>query len=221
MATSTKKKGGIDLAKLFQTVTSALADNRAKLDAADTYNSNHGSNMVDIFNTIVSTIKKNKTASQSTQLASASKALKNQTSGSAQLYAQGLALAAKQFKGKQIAPDNAGQLLQALMGASGAKAPAPQPASGGGDLLGSLLSSLSGSQPSGGQAADSGLDIGDLLNAGMSYMSAKQSGQSDIEAIVGALISASPMGQSDHRAQSGALVANTLMQVVGALTKKK
>ena len=86
-------------------------------------------------------------------------------------------------------------------------------------MLGALLGGLTG-QSSQGQAKDDGLDLGDLLNAGMAFMNAKQQGDSNAEAAIDALMSASPLGQSSHRKESGAMVANTLMQVLGSMSKK-
>jgi len=92
-------------------------------------------------------------------------------------------------------------------------------AESGGDLFGSLLGGLTGMQPTD-QPTDSNLDIGDLLNAGMAFMDAKERGGSNTEAIVNTLISASPLGQSTHRSQSGAVVANTILQVLGSMSRR-
>jgi hypothetical protein len=114
-----------------------------------------------------------------------------------------------------------GSLLSGL-GAAGAQGSAgtsaPQP-----DMLGSLLSGLggTGAQGSPSAAGQSGLDIGSLLSAGMSYMNAKQRGETYGTALVGALTSATSGGATPYRAQSGAVVANALMQALGAITSKK
>jgi len=42
----------IDLFSLFGSVTKTLQENKAKLNKADTYNGDHGDNMVEIFSTI-------------------------------------------------------------------------------------------------------------------------------------------------------------------------
>ncbi len=234
---------GIDLAKLFGAVTTTLAENREALNKADTYNRDHGDNMVQIFQTIANTVGKSKGADQASQLKAASDVLRRSSSGSAQVYAENLSRASQQFQGQTITPDKAGQLLQALLGSTGKVTPARQPTSAGDDLLGSLLGGLGGQAPQGqapsaggdllgsllgglgsqpaqeSKGAD-GLDIGDLLNAGMAYMNAKQQGSGNLEALVSAAVAASPLGQSSHRSQSGAVVANTIMQVLGGLAKK-
>ena len=43
----------IDLLKLFQAAAGALQQNQSTLNQADTYNHDHGDNMVNTFNTIV------------------------------------------------------------------------------------------------------------------------------------------------------------------------
>ena len=41
-----------DLSTVFRTVTKALKENQSNLDAADKYNGNHGTHMVETFNVI-------------------------------------------------------------------------------------------------------------------------------------------------------------------------
>jgi len=206
----------IDLAKLFGAVASNLGEQRESLNQADTYNNDHGDHMVEIFEVITQAMQAKKSADPADQLAYASQLLRQRQSGSAQVYASGLAQAAQHFQGQAVTTDNAGMLIQTLLG--GGQAP-EQAAGGGGDMLGALLGGLTG-QPTQGQGSADGLDLGDLLNAGMAFMSAKQQGSSTAEAAVNALMSASPLGQSPHRKESGAMVANTLMQVLGSMSKK-
>ena len=220
MATNT-----VDLAKLFGAVANNLTAQKDALNQEDTYNHDHGDNMVQTFSTIAKVVADLKGKDQATQLASASKELQKSKSGSAKLYAEGLNQASQQFKGQSITPDSAGLLLQALMGAQNQPAPTSQPKPQGGGLLASLLGAFTGSKPSSSPVqnqsqADDGLDIGDLLNAGMAFMDSKQKGGSTAEAAISALLSASPLGQSTHRTQSGSVVASTIMQVLGGLANK-
>lgn len=247
--TSTAKK--IDLSALFGTVAKTMAQNQSQLNSADTYNHDHGDNMVQIFEVITQAMKEKQSASPADQLAYASQLLRAKSqSGSAQLYAEGLSDAATQFQGaKSINTNTAMTLIQTLLGAQGSvstsgggssdllgsllggltggQQPSAQAQSGGGsgDMLGSLLGGLMGggqTAPAQGQAAGDGkIDIGDLLNAGMAFAQAKQSGGSNMDAILNAVVSSSKMADSEHRSQSGALVANTLMQVVGQMAKAK
>jgi hypothetical protein len=246
--TSAAKK--IDLSALFGTVAKTMAQNQSQLNTADTYNHDHGDNMVQIFEVITQAMKEKQNAAPADQLAYASQLLREKSqSGSAQLYAEGLSDAATQFQGaKSINTNTAMTLIQTLLGAqgsvptsgggsgdllgsllgglTGAQQPSAQTQSGGsGDLLGGLLGGLMGggnSSPAQGQTAGDGkIDIGDLLNAGMAFAQAKQSGGSNMDAILNAVVSSSKMADSEHRSQSGALVANTLMQVVSQMAKGK
>jgi len=209
----------INLANLFQTVTGTLSKNKKKLNAADTNNHDHGDNMVDTFEVITQAMKEKQGADPADQLAYASELLRQRKSGSAQVYAQGLSRASTEFQGKQVTPNNAMTLIQSLLG--GGQAPAEQPQSGMGNLLGSLLGGATAKEaPAQEQQSGGGLDMGDLLNAGMSFMSTKSRGGSNIEGILNAVISSSAMGNSSHRSQSGSLVANTILQTIGNLASK-
>ncbi|HEX5807483.1 MAG TPA: hypothetical protein VFY25_02370, partial [Anaerolineales bacterium] len=132
------------------------------------------------------------------QLQQASEYLsQNANSGSAHVYAQGLAQAAQQMQGQRaVTPDNAMLLIQSLLGGG------QQPVQQGGGL-------------------SDGIDMGDLLNAGMSFMNAKQQGQDNMQAALTVLMSAGPMGQKPHRQQSGQLVANALLQAISGMGRRR
>ena len=150
-------------------------------------------------------------APPSQQLQHASEYLaQNATSGSGQIYAQGLAQAAQQFQGQSaVTPDNAMILIQSLLG-SGQQSSQQSSA----DLLGSLL---------GGQQVQQtqGIDLAALLSAGMTFMSAKQQGQDNVQAALSALMSNGPMAQKPHRQQSGQVVGNALLQAVAGMAKRR
>ncbi len=208
----------IDLAQLFSTVATNLMSQRSDLNKADTYNNDHGDNMVQTFETIAKAVQKKRNDAPADQLAYAGEALRSSKSGSAQVYADGLMQASQQLSGHNaINADNANVLLQSLLG--GGVAPQQTQSADGGDLLGSLLGGLAGGRDV--RADDAGLDIGDLLNAGMAFVNAKQQGSSNMEAAIGALVAASPLGESDHRKQSSSVVANTVMQVLGSAMSAK
>lgn len=242
----------VDLVKLFGAVANTLSQNQTALNNADSYNHDHGDNMVQTFEVITQAMKDKKNASAADQLEHAAQILRSKSgSGSSQIYAEGLANAASQFTGqKSITTDNAMQLVQTLLGAAnnmnqgngstgggdllgslltglgGATGNESGNANtGGGDLLGSLLTGLSGAEGSTGAAttgqADNGIDLGDILNAGAAFMQTKQSGGSNLDAIVNALVSGSKAGNQDYRAQSGALVANTLIQMISQMAAAK
>jgi len=213
----------VNLSKLFQVATKALSSNKEALNQADTYNHDHGDNMVQVFDTVAKAMKARKGASPADQLAYASELLRQRESGSAKYYAGGLSQAAQQFAGQAVTTDNAMQLVQTLLAGGQPAAPAAAAPAGQGDILGSLLSGLAGS---GGPLAPAqtgqapGLDVGDLLNAGLSYLGAKQVGANDASALMGAPATATQGGNTPYRAQSGAVVANALMQALGSLAKK-
>jgi hypothetical protein len=220
----------IDLFKVFQSVAKEMGKNKASLNEADQYNHDHGTNMVETFKVITQAMEEKKDASPADQLLYASQLLRsNQQSGSAQLYADGLARASDQFQGKVVTADNAALLIQALMGGQAQPAQTETPADPMGGLLGSLLGGLTGmaepAQQSAGQAARqseaSGLDTADLLNAGLQFFTAKQRGASNMEALTSAIMTGSQMNDGGYRSQSGTLVANTLMQVIGKMTAGK
>lgn len=238
-APSAAQAGGIDLSTLFGAAAQALVANQGALNQADTENQNHGDNMVQAFSLITQALA-GQHGSPTQQLSHASQYLaQHGTSGSAQVYSQGLAQAAQQFQGQPaVTPDNAMTLVQALLGGG-------QQQAGGADLLGSLLggaqqgsglgsstapqqsagADLIGALLGGGQQAaqpsqQSGLDMGDLLNAGMAFMNAKQQGQDNLQAALSALMSAGPMAKP-HRQQSGQLVANALLQAVSAMAQRR
>ncbi len=268
-------QSSVDLANIFQSVTQALAENQQALNQADEYNQDHGTNMVQTFQTITNALEQKKGSSASTALNYAAKQLSmNATSGSSQLYAQNLAQAAGQFKGKSMDTQGAVQLLQMLIGGGQAAPSAAQPdggdmlgsllggfaggesssaqqapqggndmlgallggltgggmpqqqqtAQGGDDMLGTLLGGLTGAGGTGtgtGGGLQDGLGMDDLLNAGMAYFQAKQSGGSNTQAVVQALLAGSGMGNSVHRNESTQIVVNTFMQALGALNRRQ
>jgi hypothetical protein len=230
----------VDLVNIFQTVSQNLAQNQPALDQADEYNHDHGTNMVQTFQTITNSLQQKQARSASTALTYAAKNLaKNTTSGSGKLYAQGLTQAASKFKGKSVDSKGALDLLQTLI--SGGQT---TPQSGGGDLLGSLLGQMTAggqSQPSetsqpggdmlssllggltgsqsGSSGSNSGFDLEDLVNAGKSFMQAKQQGGSTAQALIQAFMSASGMGNRAERTQSTQLVVNSFLQALASAQK--
>jgi hypothetical protein len=209
----------VNLANVFGTVASTLASNREVLNKTDTYNHDHGDNMVEVFEVVAQAMKTKQNASAADQLAYAAELLRQKQSGSAKYYAGGLTQAAQKYQGKKITSTNAMDLIQTLLGggvqsSAGTSTSTSQP-----DLLSTLLGGLGGTGQST-SSGQTGLDIGSLLNAGMSYMSAKQRGETDAAALMGALTAATSAGNTPYRAQSGALVANTLMQALGTLASK-
>ena len=241
----------IDLGQLFGTVAQTLTQNQTSLNASDTYNHDHGDNMVQIFEVITQAMKEKSKAAPADQLAYASQLLRSKSqSGSAKIYADGLSDASSKFAGKKsVTPNSAMTLIQALLGAqkkipveavapsqaptdggdllgsllgglTGATSGSSAQSSGGGDLLGSLLGGLTGAAPASSSSKSGKIDIATLLKAGMTYAQSKGAGDSNLEAIMNAVMSTSRMSDSGYRSQSGALVANTLLQALSQMKSR-
>ena len=197
--------GNVDLVKLFSAVAETMAENQTSLNKADEYNQDHGDHMVDIFQMITGAVKEAPKDNVSSGLSAASELLTGKKSGSAAVYAKGLAQAAEYFQEKDLDATQLLPLLQTMLGGGEASV-----SKGAGGLLDSLVGSIGG---------EDGLDMGDILSAGAAFLQSKQEGDSNLEAAVDAVISASKMGETPHRAQSSKLVANVLLQSLMSGTK--
>ncbi len=231
----------LDLGTIFQAVTQQLTENKDALNQADTNNHDHGDNMVEIFSLVQKAVGKKSKKPISEQLDYASQMVEKEISrGSGQLYAQGLSSAAKNLKDTDLNEKSIGTLIQSLLGVEKPKPVEEESSTSQGDLLGSLLSGLTGggssskesqggllgsllSGAAGGETSsqpqEQKIGLDQLLQAGMAYYSSKQSGGSEVQAILQAVMAASPMGQSAHRSQSGTLVASTIMNLAKNLGK--
>lgn len=198
----------VDLKTIFQTLSQQLAEKKNNLNEADSYNHNHGDQMVHIFNLVQDAVSQKSDKPVDQQLAYASQVVEEkENSGSGKLYAQGLASAAEKFSDKGLNQDNLGELVQSLLGAEKTQ---PEPKSGSADLLGSLLSGLTGQSNETGSDQNIGLD--ELFRGGLAFYQSKQDGDSNMAAIMDALKASSPMGKTPHRTQSASIVASTLMK---------
>ena len=232
----------IDLFSLFNQVSKTMNKNRASLNKADTYNHDHGDHMVEIFDVITRAMKEKKNAEPADQLEYAADILRRQSkSGSGKLYAEGLRNASKQVAGRDLNANTILSMMQTIFGgtqqqaksqSSRQQAPSgdmlgsllgtlvgggQQPSAQGGGGLGDLLGSLTGAGASGGQ---DGLDLGDLLSAGMSFLSAKQGGKSNLEALTQAMVSGTQMAGTPHRQQSSQLVTQALLKGLSSMLSK-
>jgi hypothetical protein len=194
----------VDLSKLFSAVTKALKTEQVSLNEADSYNHDHGDNMVKNFRVITQAVKQKKDATPSEQLAYASQVLaKKSSSGSANLYSQGLAQAATQLVGQSsVNSSNAMGMIQALIGGGQTASAQTQPAqSGSGDMLGSLLGGLMG----GGQTASA-------------QTQPAESGSGDmLGSLLGGLMGGGGGGQSASSSQGGGLDLGSLLSVGASL----
>ena len=216
----------LDLTGIFNAVTQDLVSNQQSLNQADTYNQDHGNNMVRTFKTITRALqqKQKQGSSDSAALAYAAKKLSKSPSASAQLYSQGLSRAAAQFQGKEVDQRGAMQLLQSLIG-GGQAAPQSTPSAAGGDLLSSLLGGLGGS--AGTQAPqESPTAGGDMLSAllgGLGGSAGTQAPQESPAAggdLLGSLLGglmggAEPQTQQSSASQGGDLLGSLLGGLTG------
>ena len=210
----------VDLAQLFGAVTKVLEQNRDSLNSADTYNQNHGDNMVDTFNVITNAVKETSGRQPSEQLAYASQRLSQQSqSGSAQLYSQGLANAAGKFQNQSaVTPDNAMQLVQALLGGQSGAAQSQSPQT---DMLSGLLGTLMGGQTAGNQSpsapgAAGGMEdlLGSLLGGQASAdQSAPSAGAAagGMEDMLGSLLGGGAANSQNQSGAAGGIDLNTLL----------
>lgn len=206
----------LDLNTIFQAVTQQLSEKKVKLNEADTYNHNHGDNMVQIFNLVQQAVAEKADKPVSEQLNYAGKVVEqNANSGSAALYAQGLSKASENLKGESLSSDMLSMLVQSLLGTNQPRPQAePHPKQG---FLGSLLAGLFGKTQS--QSSEQQLGLDDLLQLGQAFMQGQQEGDGLSQEALQALLTGSPMGESDHRKESGSLVASTIMNFVSTLSK--
>jgi hypothetical protein len=213
-------QNNLPLAEIFQAVTQALNENQATLDQADAYNQNHGSNMVQTFQAITNALQKKKGSSGSAALRYAAQQLsKTANSGSGKLYAENLAQAAVQFKGKPVDSRGALQLLQTLISGEQTSQSSSQP---GGDLLGSILEMAGSSQPSDqqtGQASGSDM-LGTLLGGltGGGSQPTPQSPQPGADSITDLLGSLMGGGQASVQTPAQTSGGDLLGSLLGSLT---
>ena len=108
--------GSVDLVKLFSTVAETMVENQASLNQADEYNQDHGDHMVEIFQLITGAVKESPKDNLSEGLSTASELLTGKKSGSADMYAKGLAQAAEYFQGQDLDATQLLPLLQTMLG---------------------------------------------------------------------------------------------------------
>lgn len=227
----------IQLSSIFKEVTKVLKENCQDLNDADDYNHNHGSNMVNTFSLLQKAVKSVKDKPVAEQLEHASKTLRAQsTSGSAQLYADGLERASHEFVGKELNASTAGTLVNAMMGMGGSSergggdflsallgnltkpkeeaAPAPEQPD---NLLGSLVGSLTGQQQTQPQAQQPGGDLLGSLLGGLggqqeSTPQAQQPGGDLLGSLLGGLTG---QQQQAPKPAAGGGIADLLTSLVG------
>ena len=214
----------VDLVNIFQAVTQTLAQNQQSLDQADEYNHDHGTNMVQTFQTITNSLQQKQGKSDSSALTYAAKKLaKNTTSGSGQLYAQGLSQAATKFKGKKVDSKGALDLLQTLIGGGQTSQQSSQ--SGSGDMMGALLGQLMGEAQAQPPGASTSSD--DMLGSLMGQLTGSEQSQSSVstgsggdmlEALLGQVTGGEQPKPSATSQASGDMLSSLLGGLTGSHT---
>jgi hypothetical protein len=169
------REESVDLERLFGAVLRTLRQNRRALNNADEANHDHGDNMVDTFASITQAMRDTSGQAPSRQLAYAAALVRSRKSGSAQMYADGLAQAATEFEGTQVTRTKGLALVQTLLGGGHAAHVREQQQEGRGlgDLLGSMLGGQQQQQP---QQSSGGL--GGLLGSMLGGQQQQQPQQS-------------------------------------------
>ena len=182
----------INLSSIFKEVTKVLAENQQELDAADDYNHNHGSNMVNTFGLLQKAVDSVKDQPVSDQLKHASQTLREQsTSGTAQMYADGLAQASKEFVGKELNANTAGTLINSMMGMG------ETPERGGGDFLSALIGNLAKPKQEAEPAPSQPDDLLGSLIGGLTGQQEKEQAPAQPDDLLGSLLGGLG-GQQQH-----------------------
>ncbi len=168
--------GQVDLLQLFQAAAGALQQNQSSPNQADSYNHDHGDNMVSTFNTIVQALQQKQASKPAAQLKYVSQQLQqNATSGSGKMYADGFAQAANQFKNSSITLENILPLILMILG-GGQKSSTSGSST---DVIGSILGGLLGGQGSTSTQSNQGIDLGGLLSTILGGQSPSSRGTQD------------------------------------------
>ena len=220
-----RRKQNPDLATVFQAVSGNLVKHRASLNQADDYNHDHGDNMVEIFGVINEAIEAKRDKKPAEQLAYASELLGQRSqSGSAKIYANGLAQASQQFKGKTVTPNNVSALLGSLLGGltsgqsssnvtpdllgsllggvADGQGASPHPSSVPADLLGSMLGGVAGGQGAASQPSSLPTDLlGSTLGGAAGGQEAVSQPSSAPTDLLGSLLGGAGGSQSSSSQQ--------------------
>jgi len=184
--------GQVDLLKLFQAAAGALQQNQTALNQADSYNHDHGTNMVNTFNTIVQALQQKQDAKPAAQLKYVSKQLEQKaTSGSGKMFAQNFSQAASNIKGSGITLENILPLLLMILG--GGKSGTSGSST---DIIGSILGSLLGGQSTTSSQSGQGTDLGGLLGGLLGSQSTATSSQGSQDSGLGGLLGSILGGQN-------------------------
>jgi len=154
----------LNLGQLFDFVTQTLSAKREDLNAADTYNHDHGDHVVEVFEVVTQVAKEHPGLEAAEILDRASALLRQKQTGTARAYAQTMAQGAHRLKGKPVTQQTLPLLIEALLGSAprDQQPTQPQPQAGD-DLLGGLMGALMGGGQQPAQPQPQEQPGGDLL----------------------------------------------------------
>ncbi len=218
-----------DLGNLFGTALNTLRSHSQQVNDLDSYNRNHGDNMVNNLDVITQALRSQANQPPAAALESAARRLHEQGRGTtSQYYARGLTKAAGQVRGKTALNKNdVSNLTHTLLGSVPARGgyyaqsqPAQAPTSVLDTLLGLAGSATQARAPVRTGGSD-GFGLDDLMVAGARYLQAKQAGSDDMSAIaqaaVGAFTGSQPQQNYSPQSAAGGLIAQS---VLGALLNR-
>jgi hypothetical protein len=217
-----------DLSNLFGTALNTLRNNRQQINALDSYNGNHGDNMVHNLDVITQALRSEASQPPAVALETAANRLHTQGRGStSQYYATGLTRAAGQLRGKSaLSNTDVSKLTHTVLGsvpARGGYAAQASPAQASPSVLDSLMGLVSGATSRAQPAAtgSNGFGLDDLMMAGARYLQAKQAGSDNMSAIAQAAVGAFTGNQQQQsyspQSAAGGLIAQS---VLGALLNR-
>ena len=211
------------LAPVFQAIGAALAQNRAALNQADTFNGDHGDHMVAIFEVAARAAEQTRGQELAASMAYAGKQLASlKDNGSAQIYGRGLECVAEQLGERQITMDELVDYVSSVLGEEADQAARDDGAASDSKRSGQVLKALVAGiaewnrQEAGGAEGGNALSMSALFDFGIVYLQAKQRGGSRTAVIADTAASVSPLGSVPHRLESGKLVVETLLKALGA-----
>jgi len=218
-----------DLGNLFGEALNTVRSNRQQVNALDSYNQNHGDNMVSNLELITNALRGQASQPPATALETAAQRLREQGRGTtSRYYATGLSRAASDVRGKSaLKKRDVSKLTHTLLGsvpARGGYAAQASPAQASTSVLDSLLGLATGTTASRTQAApagSNGLGLDDLMAAGARFLQAKQAGADNVSALaqaaVGTLAGNQPQSAYSPQSAAGGLIAQS---VLGALLNR-
>jgi hypothetical protein len=217
-----------DLGNLFGAALNTVRSNRQQVNALDSYNQNHGDNMVSNLELITNALRGQASQPPATALELAAQRLREQGRGTtSQYYATGLTRAASDVRGKSaLNKRDVSKLTHTLLGsvpARGGYAAQTAPAQGSTSVLDSLLGLASGTTANRTRAVSTGtngLGLDDLMMAGARFLQAKQAGANNVSALAQAAVGTLAGNQQPAytpQSAAGGLIAQS---VLGALLNR-